>query len=73
MNNRRLPIIIVGIIAFIVLMPVTYLLFITPYFVAGKQALLNNSPSWLDAISFVIVEIYGLYLFRQFRCSPTST
>ncbi len=54
-------------IAFIVLLPVNYLNFVMPYFVAGKLARLNNAACWLDTISFVIVEIYGIYLYRQFR------
>jgi len=61
-----------SLIALIVLLPVNYLNFVMPYIVAGKLSQLNNAACWLDAISFVIVEIYGLYLYRQFRRSLIS-
>jgi hypothetical protein len=54
-------------IALIVLLPVNYLNFVMPYIVAGKLLRLNNAACWLDTISFVIVELYGIYLYRQFR------
>lgn len=57
-----------SLIAFIVLVPVNYLLFLIPYIVAGRLSQLN-SAAWLDTISFVVVEIYGLYLYREFRRS----
>ena len=61
-----------SLLAFIVLLPVNYLNFVMPYIVAGKLARLNNAASWLDTISLVIVEVYGLYLYRQFRRSTVS-
>lgn len=57
-----------SLIAFIVLVPLNYLLFMIPYIVTGRLSQLN-SAAWLDTISFVAVEIYGLYLYRQFRRS----
>lgn len=60
-----------SLIAFIVLVPVNYLLFLIPYIVAGRLSQLN-SAAWLDTISFVVVEIYGLYLYREFRRSLIS-
>ncbi len=57
-----------SLLAFIVLLPLNYLLFLMSYIVAGKLSQLNIA-AWLDTISFVIVEIYGLHLYRQFKRS----
>ncbi len=56
-----------SLVAFVVLLPVNYFIFVIPYIVTGKE--LFNAPVWLDTISFVIVEVYGLYLFREFKRS----
>lgn len=61
-----------SLVAFIVLLPVNYLFFVTPFIVAGRLSQLN-SAAWLDTISFVIVEVYGLYLYRQFKRSLISS
>lgn len=58
-----------SLIAFILLVPVNYLVFLVPYIVAGRLSQLNNSAVWLDTISFAVVEIYALWLYRQFRRS----
>ena len=60
-----------SLMALIVLLPANYLLFIMPHIVAGKLSQLN-SAAWLDTISFVIVEVYGIYLYRQFKRSLIS-
>lgn len=56
-------------VAFLALLPVNYLLFLAPFIVTGRLALLN-SPAWLDTISFAVVEIYAIYLYNRFRRSP---
>lgn len=56
-----------SLIALIVLLPVNYLNFLMPFLVAGKLSRLNSAASWLDAISVVIVEVYGIYLYGRFR------
>jgi hypothetical protein len=61
-----------SLLAFIVLLPVNYLNFVVPNVVAGRLSQLNNAACWLDAISFVIVEVYGIYLYKQFKRSTIS-
>jgi hypothetical protein len=60
-----------SLIALIILLPFYYLNFALHHIISGSLFLLdwNMSPIWLDTISFGLVEIYGVYLFRRYRKS----
>lgn len=63
-------------IALIVLLPIYYLLFSMRHLVTGEmfQPKVSLSAVWLDTASFVIIEIYAVYLYRSFkRAAPPST
>jgi len=58
-----------SLILLIAMLPVYYLCFAMPHIVKGDlfQLSASNSAVWLDTISFVIVEIYGVYLYLKSR------
>ncbi|MEA3437771.1 MAG: hypothetical protein U9R43_14975 [Thermodesulfobacteriota bacterium] len=60
-----------SLIVLIVMLPLYYLNFALHHIISGSLFLpdWNSSEVWLDSISFVIVEIYGIYLFRRYRKS----
>ncbi|MBI2436110.1 MAG: hypothetical protein HYV26_24900 [Candidatus Hydrogenedentes bacterium] len=53
-----------SLIALLVLLPVNYLNFLASYIVTGTLSDLNLA-GWLDTISFVVVEVYLIYLYRR--------
>jgi hypothetical protein len=61
-------------IAFVVLLPIYYLIFAMPHIVTGKlfEPKIAHAAVWLDTISFVAVESYGLYWYRRFKRSLIS-
>ncbi len=58
-----------SLIALILLLPVYYLLFAMPHIAGGRlfQLKVSHSAVWLDTISFLIIEIYCINLYRQLR------
>lgn len=58
-----------SLVALILLLPVYYFLFAMPHLAGGTlfQLKVSNSAVWLDTISFVVVESYCLYLYRQLK------
>ena len=60
-----------SLIVLIVMLPFYYLNFALHHIISGSLFLLdwNSSEVWLDSISFVIVEIYAIYLYWQYKKS----
>ena len=60
-----------SLILLIVILPLYYFNFALHHIISGTLFLpdWNSSAVWLDSISFVLVEIYGIYLFRRYRKS----
>ena len=60
-----------SLIVLIIMLPFYYFNFALHHIISGSLFLLdwNSSEVWLDSISFGLVEIYGIYLFRRYRKS----
>lgn len=60
-----------SLIVLIIMLPFYYINFALHHIISGSLFKLdwNSSEVWLDTISFVIVEIYGVYLYLQYKKS----
>ena len=60
-----------SLIVLIIMLPLYYFNFALHHIISGSLFQLdwNASPVWLDTISFVLVEIYGIYLLWRYRKS----
>ena len=60
-----------SLIVLIIMLPFYYFNFALHHIISGSLFLLdwNSSEVWLDSISFVLVEIYGIYLYWQYKKS----